>query len=156
MVCKKIAVKYENVENDISNELNSIIGSKEFNNYLFKLIKRSETASMAIFSQNNDILTDINDEVFLSNLYFSNMENGSIIITKGSTIKSSKLLQTAVQKAITDYIKNAKITIVYSYVKKQYSQINLLNQKLIELRNRISNDESSKIRSLESESPCRD
>ena len=147
----KIAVEYENVENDISSELNSIIASKEFNNYLFKLIKRSETASMAIFSQNNDVLTDINDEVFLSNLYFSNMENGRhIIITKGSTIKSSKLLQTAVQKAITDYIKNAKNALLsIPYVKKQYSQINLLNQKLIELRNRISNDESSKIRSLE-------
>ena len=54
------------------------------------------------------------------------------------------------QKAIADYIKNAKNALLsIPYVKKQYSQINLLNQKLIELRNRISNDESSKIRSLE-------
>ena len=120
-----------------------IINSKKFTFFLDEFLNRSLQAKKDILSQNDFGSKEFNSTNFLSTLFYtkydSDNNNTHLIITKGKTKRTAKLLQVAILKAITSFYENAESSILsIPEVKSQKQKIVLLENKSNELVSRIN------------------
>ena len=133
-----------------------IINSKKFTFFLNEFLNRSIQAKEEILSQNDFASKEFNSTNFLSTLFYTKYEsennNAHLIIIKGKTKRTAKILQIAVLKAITSFYENSESSILsIPEIKSQRQKIILLENKSNELISRInklkenSNDSFAKI-----------
>jgi tetratricopeptide (TPR) repeat protein len=120
-----------------------IINSKKFTFFLNEFLNRSIQAKNEILSQNDFASKEFNSTNFLSTLFYTKYEsennNTHLIITKGKTKRTAKILQIAILKAITSFYENAESSILsIPEIKSQKQKIILLENKSNELVSRIN------------------
>ena len=120
-----------------------IINSKKFTFFLNEFLNRSIQAKKEILSQNDFASKEFNSTNFLSTLFYTKYEsennNTHLIITKGKTKRTAKILQIAILKAITSFYENAESSILsIPEIKSQKQKIILLENKSNELVSRIN------------------
>ena len=120
-----------------------IINSKKFTFFLNGFLNRSIQAKNEILSQNDFASKEFNSTNFLSTLFYTKYEsennNTHLIITKGKTKRTAKILQIAILKAITSFYENAESSILsIPEIKSQKQKIILLENKSSELVSRIN------------------
>lgn len=120
-----------------------IINSKKFTFFLNEFLDRSIQAKKEILSQNDFASKEFNSTNFLSTLFYTKYEsennNTHLIITKGKTKRTAKILQIAILKAITSFYENAESSILsIPEIKSQKQKIILLENKSNELVSRIN------------------
>jgi tetratricopeptide (TPR) repeat protein len=120
-----------------------IINSKKFTFFLNGFLNRSIQAKNEILSQNDFASKEFNSTNFLSTLFYTKYEsennNTHLIITKGKTKRTAKILQIAILKAITSFYENAESSILsIPEIKSQKQKIILLENKSNELVSRIN------------------
>ena len=120
-----------------------IINSKKFTFFLNGFLNRSIQAKNEILSQNDFASKEFNSTNFLSTLFYTKYESENnkthLIITKGKTKRTAKILQIAILKAITSFYENAESSILsIPEIKSQKQKIILLENKSNELVSRIN------------------
>ena len=120
-----------------------IINSKKFTFFLNEFLNRSIQAKNEIMSQNDFASKEFNSTNFLSTLFYTKYEiennNRHLVITKGKTKRTAKILQIAILKAITSFYENAESSILsIPEIKSQKQKITLLENKSNELVSRIN------------------
>ena len=153
---EKIKINYSKNLGLLQTLNDKIINSKKFTFFLSEFLNRSIQAKEEILSQNDFASKEFNSTNFLSTLFYTKYEsennNAHLIIIKGKTKRTAKILQIAVLKAITSFYENSESSILsIPEVKSQRQKIILLENKSNELISRInklrenSNDSLAKI-----------
>jgi hypothetical protein len=140
---EKIKINYDKNLGLLQTLNDKIINSKKFTFFLNEFLNRSIQAKKEILSQNDFASTEFNSTNFLSTLFYTKYEsennNTHLIITKGKTKRTAKILQIAILKAITSFYENAESSILsIPEIKSQKQKIILLENKSNELVSRIN------------------